>query len=77
MHQNFLEVPETHRNISRPFGSIYTPMGRVPAPKNQAKLSNYMGEGRSISQLLLGPHAPTFLEVSETHRNTSTPPTGC
>ena len=41
---NFLEVPETHRNITRPPGRCCTPAGRVPVPTNQAKLSKYMGE---------------------------------
>ena len=41
------------------FGGVDTPAARVPsAPKTGPKLSKYMGEGRSISQLLLGPHAP-------------------
>ena len=42
-------------------GGVVTPVGRVPVPKNQAYLSKYMGEGTSISQLLLGPHAPKLV----------------
>ena len=53
-------------------GGVETHVGRVPVPKNWDKLSKYIGEWRSISQLLLGPHAPnTFLEVPETHRSIS------
>ena len=52
-----LKVPQTHRNISDHLGGVDTPMDRAPAPKIKVKLSKYMGEGRSISQLLLGPHA--------------------
>ena len=62
MHQIFLEVQETHRNTSDHLGDVDTPVSRVPIPKNQAKLSKYMGGvGRSISQLLLRPHAPNIL----------------
>ena len=39
---------------------VDTPAGRVPVPKHQAKLSKYIGDGRSISQLLLRLHAPNF-----------------
>ena len=53
-------------------GGVGTPMSWVLVSIIQAKLSKYMGRGRSISQLLLGPHAPnTFLEVPETHRSIS------
>ena len=45
-------------------GGVDTPMGRVLALKIQANLSKYMGEGRSICQLLLGPHAPSFFWTS-------------
>ena len=40
-------------------------------PRNWAKLSKYIGEGRSISQLLLGLHVSNFLEVAETHMKIS------
>ena len=40
---------------------VDTPMGIALTPKSRPKLSKYMGgAGRSISQLLLGPHAPHF-----------------
>ena len=57
MQQFFLEVPETHRNISRLLGRCCHTSAECWEPNNQAKLSKYMGSGRSISQLLLGHHA--------------------
>ena len=39
-------------------GGVDTPLCRVPVPNNRGKLSKYLGEGWSISQLLLGPHTP-------------------
>ena len=52
-------------------GGVDTPTGRVPVTKAGPNWANTFGVGRSISQLLLGPHAPIFLEVPETHRNIS------
>ena len=41
-------------------GGVITPVGRVPVPQNWAKWMKYIGVGRSISLLPLGPHAPNF-----------------
>ena len=64
-----LEVSETHKNISRPLWDIKTPAGRMSVPKAEPSWANTFGVRSSISQLLLGPHAPNFWEVPETHRN--------
>ena len=71
MHQIFVDIPETHRNISDHLGGVDTPMGRAPAPKNPGQVEQIHGVAeRSISQLLLGPHAPNifcrFLRHTET-----------
>ena len=50
-------------------GGVDTPAGRALAPKNQAKLSKYMG-GRSILQLVLGLHAPNYFGGFLTHIGT-------
>ena len=42
---------------------VDTPLVRAPAPKPRPRWANTFGVGRSISQLLLEPHAPIFLEV--------------
>ena len=56
---NFLEVPETHRETFVDYlGGIDTTVGRVPISKTGPSWANTWGVGRSISQLLLGPHAP-------------------
>ena len=39
-------------------GGVDTPVGRVPVPKTRPSWANTFGVGRSISQLLLGSHAP-------------------
>ena len=82
MHQFFLEVPETYRKFLDCFGGVDTPMGRALAPKNQAKFSKYMGEGRSISAAIRAPctqffwrflrHIRTFLD----HLRGVDPPVG-
>ena len=72
---NFLEVPETHRETSIDhLGGVDTTMGRAPAPKIQAKLSKYMGEGEvSISASIRVPCTKFCLEGPETHKYTSRP----
>ena len=49
---------------------VDTPPGTVPVPNTWAKLSKDMGQGESISQFLLRPHAPNifwmFLKDIET-----------
>ena len=56
-------------------GGVGTHAGRVPVPRNWADVEQiHGGVGRSVSQLLLGPHAPSIsVEVPETHRNISRP----
>ena len=57
---------------------VETPAGRVLGPKIGLSWGNTWRKRRSISQLLLGPHAPnTFLEVPDTHRNISRLPGRC
>ena len=46
-------------------------------PKLGLNWVNTWDRGRSISQLLIGPFAPNILDIPETNRNISTPPTGC
>ena len=49
---------------------VDTPMGRVLTPKNQTKLSKYMGEGEvNISASIRAPCTKFFWEVPEIHRN--------
>ena len=67
MHQIILEVSETHRNTFRLLRRGLHTHRQSISVHILARLSKYMGE--SISQHLLGPHAPNFLEVSQTHRN--------
>ena len=73
----FLEVPETHRNISRLLDGVDTPVGRVSEPRNKAKLSKYMGSGEVIHQNIsasIKASCTTFIwEVSETYRNICRP----
>ena len=61
MHQILLEVPETHRNISR---SLWEVLTHLQVECQQSKLGQvekiHGGVGRTVSQLLLGPHAPIF-----------------
>ena len=45
-------------------GGVDPLMGRSLAPKIQAKLSKCMGDGGSISQLLIGPHEPSCFRGS-------------
>ena len=60
-YTKFLEVPEAHRNISRPLGRCWHTCGQSASAKNLGWVQQiYGGVGRSISQLLLGPHAPKF-----------------
>ena len=60
----YFEVPEIHRNISRPLGRCWHTCRQSASTQNWAKLSKYMGEiERSISQLLLGPYAPIFWKI--------------
>ena len=57
----FLEVPETHGNISRLLGRCsHTHGQRASAQKVGQVEPIHVGVGRSISQLLLGPHVPNF-----------------
>ena len=51
-------------------GDVDTPLGRVPVPNNRGKLSKYLGEGRSISQFLLGPHTPNTFWRFQRHIGT-------
>ena len=70
----FLEVPQTHRNISNHLGGVDTSMSRVLVFKNLAKLSKYMGKGKvNISTFIKAPCTKLFLEVPQTHRNISRP----
>ena len=51
-----MEVPETYTNILDYLGGIDPPVGRVLVPKNQAKLSKYMGSWEvSISASIRAP----------------------
>ena len=73
-----LEVSQTYRNISRLPGRCWPTYGQSAGAQNPGQVEQiHGGVGWSISQLLLGPLAPNFLEVPETHRNISTQPTGC
>ena len=55
-------------------GGVDTPMDRLPAPKNLAELSIYMGEwGGQYLSFYYGPIHQLFWEVPETHRNISRP----
>ena len=45
-------------------GGVVTPVGRVPVPKNQGSCAHIGGAGRSITQLLIEPHAPKFFRGS-------------
>ena len=51
-------------------GDVDTPLGRVLVPNNRGKLSKYLGEGRSISQFLLGPHTPNTFWRFQRHIGT-------
>ena len=45
-------------------GGVNTPVGKVPVPKTGLNWVNTWGRGRSISQLLIGPHTPNFFRSS-------------
>ena len=69
-----LEVQQTHRNIYRSLGRCWHTCGQTTGTQKPCQVEKIHGGGkRSISQLLLEPHAPNFLEVPETHRNISRP----
>ena len=75
----FLENSETHWNISDHLKGVCTPTGEALVPDNPWAEHQYpnlgqveqihVGVGNSISQHLLGPHTPSFVEIPETHRN--------
>ena len=75
MYQIFLEVPETHRNISRPFGEVVdAPVGRVPHTQTLGQVEQInMGGEVNISASIRAPYTKCCLEVPETHRNISRP----
>ena len=57
----------------RTFLDYLGPVGRVLVPRNQARLSKYMGSGEvNISAPIRAPYT-NFFEVPETHRYISRP----
>ena len=76
MHQIFLEVPETHRNILDQLGGLDTPIGGAWVAKIQAELNKYMREGVNISAFIRA-SCTNFLEVPEIHRNIFRPLERC
>ena len=69
MHQMFLEVPETLRNILDYLGGVDTPVGRVLVPRNLANLSKYIGSGEvNISASIKAP-CTNFFGSPETNRD--------
>ena len=71
MHQIFWRFLRHIETFLDHLGNVDTTVGRVPVPKLGHVEQMHRGVGSSISQLLLGPHAPNFLEVPKTHGNIS------
>ena len=70
---NCFEVSETHRNISRLFGTCWLTHGKSDSTQNWAELRKiYAGMQRSVSQLPFGLNTPNVFGGPETHRNIST-----
>ena len=70
MHQVYLEIPETHRNIFRLLGRCWHTNGWSIGTWKLGQFEQiHRGVGKSISQHLLGPMHQTSLEIPETHRN--------
>ena len=75
---NFLGGSRDTWEHFRPLGRCCTPAGRGQVPKNQAKLSKFIGEGEvNISAFIRAPCTKFCLEVCETHRNISRPLRRC